>query len=200
MHLLGNFLENTFVDFSHSDCLFAYRNSIFKESTQGRYLVCNVSFRLNKKPSPNISYAPLKKLAVQTKNVTPRDIYEWVCELRKEKLPDPKVLPNAGSFFKNPVISKERFLELKLHFPELVAYSVNDTYKIAAGWLIDNARLKGKTIGGVGIHKKQALVLVNYSESDGVKVWDLARMVMKKIKSIYDIDLEPEVRVLGMKD
>ncbi len=192
--------ENKFVCFKHLECQFSYRESRFKKAGQGRYLVCYVNFKLNKKASPVLSYAPLKELSQENQNTTAKDVYNWVCHLRKEKLPDPNELANAGSFFKNPIVSKNQFLELKKKFPNVAAYPSGNDFKVAAGWLIDDAGLKGKTIEGVGIHKNQALVLVNYNESDGTKIWELARFVMEKIKAIYDIELEPEVRVLGLKN
>ncbi len=200
--------ENKHIIFNHSECEFSYRESRLKKAGQGRYLVCYVNFILNKVANPVISYAPLKKLSEKfPKNHTdrlnepmPKNIYDWVCKLRKEKLPDPVILPNAGSFFKNPVVSSEKYKSLKNKFPNIVSYpdKTGKEFKIAAGWLIDNAGLKGKRVGGVGIHEQQALVLVNFGETQGVKIWQLACDVMQKIKSLYGIELEYEVRVLGI--
>ncbi|PHS13538.1 MAG: UDP-N-acetylenolpyruvoylglucosamine reductase [Kangiella sp.] len=196
--------ENEHIIFNHSECEFAYRESRLKNAGQGRYLVCYVNFILNKIATPVLSYAPLKKLsedlARNQKEATPKNVYDWVCKLRKEKLPDPFVLANAGSFFKNPTVSSDKFVKLKNQFPNIVGYpdKSDEKIKVAAGWLIDNAGLKGKRVGNVAIHEQQALVLVNFGEMQGSKILDLACDVMQKIKSLYGIVLEPEVRVLGI--
>ena len=196
--------ENKHIIFNHSECEFAYRDSRLKKAGQGRYLVCYVNFILNKIASPILSYAPLKKLFEElVKNqgeVTAKNIYDWVCKLRKEKLPDPLVLANAGSFFKNPIVSSAAFKKLQNKFPNIVGYpdAKGQKYKIAAGWLIENAGLKGKRVGNVAIHEQQALVLVNFGETRGLKIWELACDVIQEIKSRYGIVLEPEVRVLGI--
>jgi UDP-N-acetylmuramate dehydrogenase len=192
--------KNEYIKLSHSDCQFSYRDSFLKKAGQGRYLVCHVNFVLNKLANPILSYAPLKKLSEGQIAVSSKDVFSWVCNLRKEKLPDPNVLANAGSFFKNPIVSTQQFLDLKVKFPGLVGYPDYDksNYKLAAGWLIENAGLKGKRIGDVAVHEQQALVLVNFGESKGLKIWQLACYIMEKIKRLYQIDLEPEVRVLGI--
>jgi len=210
---IGQFIESVecfdlqkdeHVIFNHSECEFSYRDSLLKKAGQGRYLVCYVNFILNKIATPVLSYAPLKSLSAElTKNhkkVTPKNTYNWVCNLRKEKLPDPLVLANAGSFFKNPTISSDKFAKLKNQFPNIVGYpdKAGEKIKVAAGWLIDNAGLKGKRVGDVAIHEQQALVLVNFGETRGLKILDLACDVMQNIKSLYGIILEPEVRVLGI--
>jgi len=200
--------ENEHMIFNHSECEFSYRDSLLKKAGQGRYLVCYVNFILNKTASPVLSYAPLKNLSEErAKNQsdgpnepTPKNVYDWVCSLRKEKLPDPLVLANAGSFFKNPTVSSDKFKKLKNQFPNIVGYpdKTGEKIKVAAGWLIDNAGLKGKRVGDVAIHEQQALVLVNFGETQGLKILNLACYVMQKIKSLYGIILEPEVRVLGI--
>ncbi len=208
--------ENKYIVFNHSECEFSYRDSRLKKAGQGRYLVCYVNFVLNKTANPVVTYAPLKKLSEKLSDAqsgklsknqadglnkpTPKNIYDWVCKLRKEKLPDPLILPNAGSFFKNPIVSSEKYFELKNKFPNIVSYPDNtgEKFKIAAAWLIDNAGLKGKRVGDVGIHQQQALVLVNFGETQGIKIWQLACDVRHKIKLLYGIELEHEVRVLGI--
>ncbi|MGB0496134.1 MAG: UDP-N-acetylmuramate dehydrogenase [Kangiellaceae bacterium] len=192
--------ENKFVIFSHGECEFAYRESRLKKAGQGRYLVCYVNFVLSKIAKPILTYAPLKKLSQDKINISPKNVFEWVCNIRKEKLPDPNDLPNAGSFFKNPIISSDQFKKLKDKFPELIAYAGknSDSYKVAAGWLIDHAGLKGLRKDKVGIHQHQALVLVNFGEPEGIKIWQLACFVMEKIEALYSIKLEPEVRILGI--
>lgn len=185
---------------SHKDCEFGYRDSLIKRSGQGRFLVTSVELLLSKKFTPELGYKPLSTY-FEDVDVTPRALFDEVCRLRQSKLPDPAKLANAGSFFKNPVVSEQHYRKLKSKYSELVAFPVEQggiqVYKLAAGWLIEKAGFKGKQYGGVGVHQHQALVLVNYSESSGFRVWELAKEVMRKVQNMYDISLEPEVRILG---
>ena len=127
----------------------------------------------------------------------PKNIAEAVINIRSRKLPDPKVLGNSGSFFKNPIIETTQFEELKKEFPELVGYKINETKtKIAAGWLIDNAGLKGYRKGDAGVHKNQALVLVNYGKATGLEIINLAKEIQEIVKEKYGIQIEPEVNIL----
>jgi UDP-N-acetylmuramate dehydrogenase len=181
---------------NNEECGFGYRDSIIKRAAQGRYLVTHVSLVLSKKLFPVISYAPLKAHFSNNKNISATQIFDKVVELRQQKLPDPEQLPNAGSFFKNPVVSNQQYKQLLNGFPEIVAYPLEDRrFKLAAGWLIERAGLKGKTFGKVGVHKNQALVLVNYSDNDGKNILRLAETVIKKVFELFAITLEPEVRI-----
>jgi len=186
---------------SHDDCQFEYRDSFIKRAGQGRYLVVSVDLKLHKKPDLVLSYQPLKEFFAGASEVTAKRVFDRVCEIRSEKLPDPNKLANAGSFFKNPVINNQHYQGLKQAFPELVAYPVGTSadrqYKVAAGWLIEAAGFKGKIVGKVGVHKHQALVLVNYSDSDGANILALAKAIINKVKDMFDIKLESEVRILG---
>ena len=186
---------------SHQDCLFAYRDSFIKRAGQGRYLVMSVDFKLSKQPNLVLSYKPLRDYFADAKEVTARQVFDRVCEIRSEKLPDPVKLANAGSFFKNPIIDEQHYQSLKQAYPKLVAYPVGSgdekKYKIAAGWLIEKAGFKGKMFDKVGVHKHQALVLVNYSDDDGENILALADLIISKIEELFDICLEPEVRILG---
>ena len=186
---------------SHADCQFEYRDSFIKQSGQGRYLVTHVEFVLDKKPNLVLTYKPLKDYFKDQSLVSPKQVFDRVCEIRSEKLPNPDELANAGSFFKNPIISKDHYQDLKLTFPELVAFPVfaanRETYKVAAGWLIEKAGFKGKVFGKVGVHKHQALVLVNYSDIDGANILALAKEIMRSIQKMFGIELVPEVRILG---
>jgi UDP-N-acetylmuramate dehydrogenase len=188
------------LNLTHRDCQFGYRDSYIKRAGQGRFLVTSVELLLPKLFTPELSYKPLCT-AFENLEATPQALFDEVCRLRQSKLPDPTQLANAGSFFKNPVVSVEQYQHLKQDYPELVAFPVEQEgikmYKIAAGWLIEKAGFKGKQFGGVGVHKHQALVLVNYSESSGLRVWELAETIMQQVQKMYDISLEPEVRILG---
>jgi len=182
---------------SNQECQFAYRDSRFKQAGQGKYLVLSVDFKLSKQPSPVLTYRPLAEAFADESNVAPMDVLNKVCEIRRTKLPDPAELPNAGSFFKNPVVSIQSYKELSAQFPQLVAFPAGNEMKLAAGWLIDNAGLKGERDGNVGTHIHQALVLVNYGEKKGSKIWDFARKVQTLVFDKYGVLLEPEVRVEG---
>ncbi|MBV1907948.1 MAG: UDP-N-acetylmuramate dehydrogenase [Kangiellaceae bacterium] len=184
-----------------NQCEFAYRDSFIKRAGQGRYLVTHVVFDLCKTPKPVLTYKPLKNAFQSLSKVSPIDVFEEVCRIRREKLPDPKELPNAGSFFKNPVVTEAKYHQLISKHPSLVGFPVDSLklklYKIAAGWLIDNAGFKGMMTGKIGVHKHQALVIVNYSDTNGENIWNLAKTIIDKIQHIYGIELEPEVRILG---
>lgn len=191
-----DFASGELIELSNKECGFGYRDSIIKRAAQGRYLVTHVNFVLSKKLVPVISYAPLKAYFSENKNISATQIFNKVVELRQQKLPDPKHLPNAGSFFKNPVVSNQQYQQLLSGFPEIVAYPLeNQSFKIAAGWLIERAGLKGKIFGKVGVHKNQALVLVNYSDSDGKSILRLAETVINKVFELFAVTLEPEVRI-----
>lgn len=189
------------ITLSHQDCQFAYRDSFIKRAGQGRYLVMSVDFKLSKQANLVLSYKPLKDYFIDARKVTAKQVFDRVCEIRSEKLPDPVKLANAGSFFKNPIVDKQHYQSLKQTYPKLVAYPVETgdekTYKIAAGWLIEKAGFKGKMFNKVGVHKHQALVLVNYSDDDGANILALADLIISKIEELFDICLESEVRILG---
>jgi UDP-N-acetylmuramate dehydrogenase len=182
---------------SSEHCGFDYRDSMFKKAGQGRYLVTRVEFNLSKEPCLNLSYKPLAEYFKNKKNVTAKDVLERVCEIRSKKLPDPKQLANAGSFFKNPVVTAKLYHTLKKQYQDLVAYPVGEDFKLAAGWLIEKAGLKGKRVDNVGVHKDQALVLVNYAESDGNKIKILSQEIQRIVYDKYAVELEVEVRVEG---
>ncbi len=185
--------------FTKDQCDFAYRNSIFKNQEKGRYIITSVTFRLTKKEhKKSVSYGDIQKI-LEEKNIdfpTIKDISEAVMSIRTSKLPDPNVLGNSGSFFKNPVIQAETFQEFRRNFPEAPFYEVSPTeFKIPAGWLIEKVGLKGYRIGDAGVHKNQALVLVNYGNASGKEIWELALYIQKKVKAMTGIFIEPEVNV-----
>lgn len=183
--------------FKNEDCQFAYRDSFFKQADFGRYLITHVQFRLSKTPQLNLTYKPLADFFKDKLDVTPMDVVQEVCKIRSQKLPDPKTLANAGSFFKNPVVSLSQYETLQQSFPDIVAYPVDNDYKLAAGWLIDHAGLKGYRDDDVGVHEHQALVLVNYSATSGKRILALAKKIQEIIAEKYQVKLEAEVRVIG---
>lgn len=181
---------------SAAECRFGYRDSIFKHEYQDRYAIVAVGLTLAKEWQPVLSYGDLTRLDPQT--VTPRQVFDAVCHMRMTKLPDPKVNGNAGSFFKNPVISAEKAQELLATYPNIPHYPQPDgNMKLAAGWLIDQCQLKGKVIGGAAVHNQQALVLINYSQASSEDVVNLARYVRQQVGEKFNIWLQPEVRFIG---
>lgn len=185
--------------FSKEACEFSYRDSVFKNKSKGKYIIGSVTFQLTKgNHKRNISYGDIQK-KLEEKNIenpSLKNISEAVIAIRQSKLPDPKVLGNSGSFFKNPVVDLETFQQFKNNFPQAPFYEITPTeFKIPAGWLIENAGFKGKRFGDAGVHKNQALVLVNYGNAKGSEIWELAMAIQKKVKEMFGIFIEPEVNV-----
>lgn len=178
------------------DCKFGYRDSVFKNELKGEYIIVNVTFKLTKEQHQlNISYGAIKE-HLKSGEPTIQEIADAVIKIRSSKLPDPKVIGNSGSFFKNPIISVALFLVLKKKYPEIPNYPVSDTLvKIPAGWLIDQLGFKGKKFGSCGVYEKQALVLVNYGNATGKEVLDLSLHIKKQVKDHFGIELETEVNV-----
>ena len=181
-----------------SECNFGYRDSIFKEELRGKVVITKVVYKLSKTPLNNIKYGAItEELKRLKKEPSPGSIAQAVINIRSSKLPDPKVLGNSGSFFKNPIIKTSQFEEMKKEFPEMVGYTISESKtKIAAGWLIDNAGLKGYRKADAGVHKNQALVLVNYGNATGTEIINLAKEVQQKVKEKYGISIEPEVNIM----
>ena len=186
--------------FTNSDCKFGYRNSIFKNEAKGQYIITSVIFKLTKnnhnlKTSYGAISSELEKNAIS--NPTIKDISDAVITIRESKLPDPKEIGNSGSFFKNPVVLQQQFEALLKQFPEMPNYRISDDeVKIPAGWLIEKAGFKGKTFGNYGVHKNQALVLVNYGDADGNDILKLSELIQITIKKLFDINLEAEVNII----
>ncbi|MBA1292455.1 UDP-N-acetylmuramate dehydrogenase [Pseudomonas lurida] len=181
-------------DFSLEECRFAYRDSVFKHET-GRWLILRVRFALSRASHLKLDYGPVQqRLAGQgITEATPSDVSRAICSIRQEKLPDPAVLGNAGSFFKNPLVSKALAEELKALYPDLVAYPQADgQMKLAAGWLIDKAGWKGFRDGDAGVHALQALVLVNYGGASGHDIANLAQRIQHDIAERFKVELEME--------
>ena len=179
------------------DCEFRYRHSIFKRPELADWLITKVEFCLPKAWQPELSYPDLASLPETS---TARDVMREVIHIRQVKLPDPSVLPNAGSFFKNPVVNRQKLSQLQQQYPEIPVFKVtNDSYKVAAGWLIDQAGLKGYQIGGAAVHTQQALVLVNRAQACGADVLALARLIQQTVLDKYGLELEPEVGLPGVE-
>jgi len=186
--------------FSKTDCAFGYRTSVFKTNLKGRFIITAVTLKLSKHPVIKMQYGAIKDvLAAQQINApTIKDISNAVIAIRSSKLPDPKILGNAGSFFKNPEISSMQFGELKLAFPEMPGFPTqNNLTKVPAGWLIEQCGWKGKRIGNTGAHKDQALVLVNYGNATGQEIIALAEAIQQSVQEKFGITIVPEVNLIS---
>lgn len=186
--------------FGKAQCRFGYRDSYFKNEGKGKYVITSVNLILSKKNHRiNTSYGAITKELESHKISEPtiRDVSDAVIRIRQSKLPDPKVLGNSGSFFKNPVLSSESFSKFSEKFPEAPYYKAADgTYKVPAGWLIEKCGFKGKRYGDAGVHKDQALVLVNYGSASGAEIMELANTIQKEVHNTYGIELIPEVNII----
>ncbi len=185
-------------NFKHSDCEFGYRQSVFKGKLKGQYFISSVTLRLSKKPKVNTGYGAIKDVLKKVGVINPgiREVSNAVISIRQSKLPDPGKIGNAGSFFKNPTIDKQKFDALRKSFPDIVGYPNEEGVKVPAGWLIEKAGWKGRKIGAIGVHEHQALVLVNYGKGNGKDIFDLSEQIKQSIYSTFGIDLEREVNIL----
>lgn len=182
------------------DCEFGYRDSIFKNSLQGQLIITAVELKLSRRPAVRADYPALSR-ALQQKGVvkpTPQAIFDAVVEIRSSKLPDPAVLPNAGSFFKNPIVAAPLARELAQQFPDLPQYPQPDgSIKLPAAWLIQYCKWKGHRQGGLGVHPEHALVLVNYGSNSGEALLSLATEIAQTVLSAFDIALQVEPQIYG---
>jgi len=179
------------------ECEFAYRDSVFKHRLYNKAIVVAVGLKLTKTWVPNISYGPLKDLG---EAASAKQIFDRVCEIRSDKLPNPLETGNAGSFFKNPVVIEQHYELLKSLYPNIVAYPTEDGMKLAAGWLIDQLGLKGMVHGGAQVHPNQALVLINNNNATAKDIIELAGIVRTKVLETYGVLLEHEVRFMGKEN
>lgn len=190
--------NKTVKTFSNTDCQFAYRYSIFKGELKGQYIICHVTFKLSKHPQFNTSYGAIEEeLKAMGASKSLESVSQAVINIRQRKLPNPKDIGNSGSFFKNPTIPKAKFEQLKTQFPNIVGYPNGEqSVKVAAGWLIDHAGWKGYRKGDAGVHKNQALVLVNYGTAQGNEILALSKDIQKSIQETFGIELEAEVNII----
>lgn len=181
-----------------ADCRFAYRDSIFKRELRSRTVITSVEMRLGKRPAPNLAYGDLLSHVEARGGASLRNIRDAVCAIRRGKLPDTDILGNAGSFFKNPIVDRATGERLRSEDPSCPLYPAADPAKckLAAGWLIDRAGLKGYRSGRVGVHERQALVLVNFGGATGGEVMALARHVQSVVLDRFGVEIEPEVNIL----
>ncbi|SDR95854.1 UDP-N-acetylmuramate dehydrogenase [Formosa sp. Hel1_31_208] len=186
--------------FSNKECAFDYRNSIFKQHAKGKYIIVSVVFKLTtNNHNLNTNYGAIKteleKMSVRQPSI--HDISKAVIAIRERKLPNPKEIGNSGSFFKNPIIKRAQLEELQVNFPDIPHYVIsNEEIKVPAGWLIEQAGFKGKTFGNYGVHKKQALVLVNYGGAKGDDILKLSQLIQETVSRIFNIHLEAEVNII----
>jgi UDP-N-acetylmuramate dehydrogenase len=185
--------------FENNECEFGYRNSIFKNELKGKYLVTRVYYKLTTDTVLNLSYGSLKDEVATLGDINLKNVRQAVINIRQSKLPDPEIIGNAGSFFKNPVVKMEVGTLLKNKFPDMPVYSDRDGYvKLASGWLIDKCEWKGVRRGDACVHDKQALVLVNYGNASGKELLDLSEEIKNSVSDRFGIDLEREVEIVGI--
>ena len=185
--------------FNNADCEYAYRHSRFKGEWTGRYVITHVTFRLGKQFRPHLDYGNIRAELQKRGIVVPTagQLRQVVIDIRNAKLPDPKVLGNAGSFFKNPVVSEEQAAKLLARWPDMPRYGAGEGFvKLAAGWLIDRCGWKGRRMGPVGVHDRQALVLVHYGGGTGADVMRLARAVQRDVAERFGVRIDMEVNLL----
>lgn len=190
-------LAHEFTTITNKDCLFGYRNSLFKQHPH-RYIITAIQFKLNKQPLLKTDYGVIREVLHEKniKNPSLQDVSNAIIQIRSSKLPDPSKIGNAGSFFKNPTVPVALYNQLKLAFPNLIAFPVSDhEYKIAAGWLIESCGWKGVKNGNVGCYEKQALVIVSYGIQSGKEVYDFSAAIIQSVHEKFGIQLEREVNV-----
>jgi UDP-N-acetylmuramate dehydrogenase len=191
--------ENKVFHFTRSDCEFGYRESVFKKKFSNQFSITSVTFQLKKKPVFHTSYGAmeeeLQRMGVQELSI--RAISQAVINIRSSKLPDPKIIPNAGSFFKNPLVTEQEFSVLKSGFPAMPSYPQPDgKVKLAAGWLIEQCGWKGFRKGDAGCHEKQSLVLVNFGGANGMDIYHLSEEILQSVRSRFGVRLEREVNII----
>jgi UDP-N-acetylmuramate dehydrogenase len=192
-----NWNDEAFVTYNNTECQFGYRDSIFKHGLKDKIFITSVTFKLHKTPQYNTAYGAveqeLQRMGVRDLSI--KAIADAVIHIRTSKLPDPKQIGNAGSFFKNPTIPKDQFQLLQHAFPSMPSYTAHNGVKIPAAWLIEQCGWKGYRKGDAGVHEKQALVLVNYGHVNGDEIWQLSEEILRSVNQKFGITLEREVQV-----
>lgn len=181
---------------NNENCKFGYRDSIFKRELRGKAVVLSVTFKLTTTFMPNLSYGTLSEMKNIGESLCARDVRQLIVETREAKLPDPAIIGNGGSFFKNPVVSMDRYNTLKEEYPTMPSYPASQGVKIPAGWLIEQSGWKGRRIGDAGVHQNQALVLVNYGGATGEEVLSVAKQVQKAVSEKFEIEIETEINII----
>lgn len=186
--------------FDKKQCEFAYRDSVFKHQWRDKLCITSVIFRLSKQAKSTSHYPALQQYfsAQNITTPTPQQVFDAVCAIRRSKLPDPQQLPNAGSFFKNPLVSQQHYQKLKTSYPDLVAYPAGEQMKLAAGWLIERAGWKGKQLGDIATHQQQALVITNPKQKSGQHILKYAQQLQTVIQQHFAVELEIEPRIYGL--
>lgn len=182
--------------FQNADCQYAYRQSIFKNELKGRYAVAYVTYRLQKQTELHLDYGNIRSVLADKTDYTAKDVRKAIIDIRNQKLPDPKVMGNAGSFFMNPVVSQEKYEALLKEYPTMPHYEAKGGVKIPAGWMIDQCGLKGFQMGRAAVHDKQALVLVNKGGASSDEIVALARKVQETVKEKFGVDIKAEVNFI----
>ena len=180
----------------NAECNYAYRQSIFKQELKGKYAITYVTYKLSKKPELKLDYGNIRSVLQGKENISISDVRQAIIDIRNAKLPDPSVQGNAGSFFMNPVVSREKFLSIQKDYPQMPFYEVEDGVKIPAGWMIEQCGWKGRALGRAGVHDKQALVLVNLGGATSDEIMALSDAVCKSVKDKFGIDIHPEVNFI----
>jgi len=186
--------------FTLNDCRFGYRDSVFKSEYKGRFIILSVTFRLHRDPVFHTGYGAIREelTRMNIRDLSIRAISEAVVRIRTAKLPDPAVIGNAGSFFKNPTIPNEQFAALKARFADIVGYPgpTGGVSKLSAGWMIEQCGWKGYRRGDAGCHDRQALVLVNYGHATGREIYDLSEDILRSVQQQFGVTLEREVNII----
>ena len=191
--------DKKLVEFGLADCEFGYRESVFKNKFKNQFVITTVTYKLNKQPVYNVAYGAIQQEleTMGVKDLSIANIAAAVIRIRSSKLPDPKEIGNAGSFFKNPEIESEQFTQLKNDFPDIVGYDLNNgKIKLAAGWLIERCGWKGYRKGDAGCHDKQALVLVNYGNAKGNEIYELSTDIILSVQKKFGVELHREVNII----
>lgn len=184
--------------FGNIECAYAYRQSIFKSELKGKYAITHVTYRFSKHPQLKLDYGNVRASleSLGKKDITPKDVRDAIIHIREIKLPDPKTLGNAGSFFMNPVVSRQRFEDIRREYPDMPFYEVADGVKIPAGWLIEQCGWKGKSLGRARVYEKQALVIVNNGGATSKDIVELSDAICQSVKDKFNVDIHPEVNFI----